>query len=54
VEKVYGHLTLARRNVAAVLASKVREGAFDRKEASRVARLLMRENAERFYGLKLP
>jgi predicted TIM-barrel fold metal-dependent hydrolase len=51
VEKVYGHLKLARQDVAMVLAEKVREGAFSRKEASMVALRLMRENAEQFYGL---
>jgi len=53
VEKVYGHLKIARQNIAMVLAQKVREGAFTRQEASLVARRLMRENANRFYGLGL-
>jgi len=53
VEKVYGHLKLARQDVAMVLAEKVREGAFTRQEASLVARRLMRENPSRFYGLGL-
>lgn len=53
VEKVYGHLKLARQNVAMVLAEKIREGAYTRREASLVARRLMRENADRFYGLGL-
>jgi predicted TIM-barrel fold metal-dependent hydrolase len=53
VEKVYGHLKLARWNVAAVLAEKVREGAYSRQEAGMVAHRLMRENADRFYNLGL-
>ena len=53
VEKVYGHLKLARLNVALVLAEKIRQGAYRRQEASMVARRLMRENADRFYGLGL-
>jgi len=53
VEKVYGHLKIARRNVAAVLAEKVTEGTYSRQEASIVARRLMRENANRFYQLGL-
>ncbi len=53
VEKVYGHLKLARQNIAMVLAEKVREGAYTREEASVVARRLMRENPDRFYGLGL-
>jgi len=53
VEKVYGHLKLARQNVAIVLAEKIRQGAYSRAEASMVARRLMRDNAGRFYGLDL-
>jgi uncharacterized protein len=53
VEKVYGHLVLARRNVARVLAGKVAEGAFSRTEASLVARRIMRDNAAEFYRLPL-
>jgi hypothetical protein len=53
VEKVYGHLKIARQNIAMVLAEKIREGAYTRSEASMVARRLMRENADRFYGLGL-
>jgi len=53
VYKVYGHLSLARRNVAMVLADKIREGAYTRQEASMVGRRLMRENADRFYRLGL-
>jgi len=53
VEKVYGHLKMARQDVAVVLAGKVRDGAWTRDEASLVARRLMRENADRFYGLGL-
>jgi uncharacterized protein len=54
VEKVYGHLTLARQNIAMVLADKVREGAFSRAEASLVARRLMFDNPNEFYELHLP
>ncbi len=53
VEKVYGHLKIARQNVAMVLAEKIREGAYTRQEASMVARRLMRENPDRFYQLGL-
>jgi uncharacterized protein len=51
VEKVYGHLTLARQNIAAVLADKIRVGAMSRSEASQVARRLMFDNPRDFYGL---
>jgi predicted TIM-barrel fold metal-dependent hydrolase len=53
VEKVYGHLKLARQNIARVLAEKVAEGAFSRAEASRIARRLMLENPRDFYALNL-
>lgn len=53
VEKVYGHLTLARQNIAAVLADKVHRGAFSRTDASMVAHRLMFDNPNRFYNLGL-
>lgn len=53
VEKVYGHLKLARENIAAVLADKVRSGAFSRSVSSHVIRRLMFENASDFYGLEI-
>jgi predicted TIM-barrel fold metal-dependent hydrolase len=54
VEKVYGHLKMARQDIACVLAEKVREGAWSRAEASLVARRLMRDNAAEFYRISLP
>ena len=53
VEKVYGHLKLARENVAAVLAEKVRGGVVSRREASVLARRLMFDNPNEFYRLGL-
>jgi predicted TIM-barrel fold metal-dependent hydrolase len=53
VEKVYGHLKMARENIAAVLADKVERGAFSRAVATYVIRRLMLENATEFYGLKI-
>ena len=53
MEKIYGHVTLARQNTARVLAEKVQEGAFSRAEASRVARRLMFDNPNEFYQLGL-
>lgn len=52
-DKVYGHLTLARSNIARVLAQKVAEGDYSRAEASLVIRRLMFENPKRFYGLEI-
>ncbi len=51
VEKVYGHLKLARENIAAVLAEKVGAKAISRSDASMLARRLMRENPQNFYSL---
>ncbi len=51
VELVYGHLQLARENVAAVLAGRVGAGRMTRAQAVEVARLLFYENPRRWYGL---
>ena len=53
VEKVYGHLTMARQDIAHVLAGKVVEGAYSRSEASLIIRRLMFDNANEFYKLGL-
>jgi predicted TIM-barrel fold metal-dependent hydrolase len=53
VEKVYGHLELARQNVAAVLAKRVDEGLMDLCEAERVAQAWFVENPARIYRLSL-
>ncbi len=53
VEKVYGHLELARRNIAQVLAEKVTEGALTRADAELVAQRLMFDNPNEFYRLGL-
>ncbi len=52
VEKVYGHLTLARQNIAHVLTEKIEGGALSRSEASMVARRLLFDNPSDFYGIK--
>ena len=49
VEKVYGHLKLARQNIAAVLAEKIATAAMSRSEASLIARRLMFDNPRDFY-----
>ncbi len=51
VEKVYGHLQLARADVAAVLADKVAEGRMTEPQAIEVARLMLNENPKRWYRL---
>jgi hypothetical protein len=52
VEKVYGHLELARADVAQVLAGKVEAGRMSEADALKVARLVFRENPRRWYRLK--
>jgi predicted TIM-barrel fold metal-dependent hydrolase len=54
VEKVYGHLKIARRNIGLVLAEKIRTGAMSRQDARAVGRRLMFDNANEFYRLNLP
>ena len=51
VEKVYGHLKIARQNIARVLAEKIVLGEMSRPETSMVARRLMFDNPVEFYGL---
>jgi uncharacterized protein len=53
VEKIYGHLTLARQNIAAVLADKIAVGSMSRADATMVARRLMIENPREFYALPI-
>ena len=43
-EAVYGHLDMARENIAWVLARKVKEGYFTESEAVDIARRLLRDN----------
>ena len=52
VEKIYGHLQLARADVAIVLADKVAQGRMTTAEALNAARLLFHDNPVRWYGLK--
>ena len=52
VEKVYGHLQLARADVAAVLAAKIEAGRMTEADALEVARLLFHDNPVRWYKLR--
>jgi len=52
VEKIYGHLLLARADVAMVLAEKVERGRFSESDALRIARMLFNENPKGWYGLR--
>jgi predicted TIM-barrel fold metal-dependent hydrolase len=51
VQKVYGHLHMAREAVAAALGNRVDAGDFDREEALRLARLWFHDNPARIYRL---
>ena len=51
VQKVYGHLVLAREVVASVLADRIESDDFDRAYALEVARLWFHDNPTRIYRL---
>ena len=51
VDGVYGHLELARRNVARVLAEKIEDGVFGEGKALEIARALFYDNPKRIFKL---
>lgn len=51
VQKVYGHLVLARRIAASSLAKCIEAGEIDRPEALRLGKLWLHDNPARFYGI---
>ena len=51
VDGVYGHLELARRNVARVLAEKVESGVFSEVKALEIAKALFYDNPKRIFKL---
>jgi hypothetical protein len=53
-EKIYGHLQLARANVAVVLAQKVEKGRFSEEDALHIAQLIFCDNPKRWYKLNTP
>ena len=52
VENVYGELVIAKKVISNVLINKVKEGYLTEPEAKNVARLILRDNAIRFYNLE--
>ena len=52
VHKTYGHLELARRNVARVLAGRIAQRLMDVEEATRIAGAWFYDNPMRVYGLE--
>ncbi len=53
VEKVYGHLVMAREDIAEVLAGRVERGTMDRDEAVETARMMLFDNPRDLYGLEV-
>lgn len=51
VEKIYGHLVMAREDIARVLAGRVAEGLMTEDQALEVARLWFWENPKKLYRL---
>jgi predicted TIM-barrel fold metal-dependent hydrolase len=53
VEEVYGHLVLARQNLAAALAKKIEQGALDESRALAWAKAMLHDNAVEAYKLDI-
>jgi hypothetical protein len=51
VENTYGELIIAKKVISGVLINKVREGYLSEAEAKTVAKMILYDNAVRFYGL---
>lgn len=51
VEKVYGHLVMAKEDVARVLADRVSRGRMSRDDALEIARMWFYDNPKELYGL---
>jgi predicted TIM-barrel fold metal-dependent hydrolase len=53
VEKVYGHMKMARENLALVLADKVERDEMSRSQAIFIGERILRDNAAELYGIEL-
>ena len=53
VEKTYGHLKMARENIAEVLARRVDGGLMGLDDAVEICRLWLYENPKQLYGLEV-
>lgn len=51
VQKVYGHLVMAREVVAAALADRIAAGDWDREEALRIAKMWLYDNPKEIYRI---
>ena len=52
VEKVYGHLVMAREDIARTLAGRVSRGLMNRTEALDIARMWFYDNPRELYRLE--
>ncbi len=53
IDPVYGHQYIARENIARALATKVDLGVFDTDRAKEIARMLLFDNPNRIFDLKV-
>jgi predicted TIM-barrel fold metal-dependent hydrolase len=53
VEKIYGHLVMAREDIATVLGRRVDRGLIDREEAINIARKWLWDNPRHLYNLNI-
>jgi len=53
VEKVYGHLVMARENIARVLGGRVEDGLMTEEEATSIAEMWFYANPKELYGLRI-
>jgi hypothetical protein len=53
VEKVYGHLVMAREDIANILGGRVAEGLMTEEQAVEIARLWFWENPKTLYRLRI-
>lgn len=52
IDGVYGHLKIAKDNIATSLASCVEDGLFDTKEAKRIAKMFLYDNPKNIFDIK--
>jgi len=53
VEKVYGHLVMARENIARVLGGRIEDGLMTKEEAMAIAKSWFYDNPKELYGLNI-
>jgi hypothetical protein len=53
VEKIYGHLVMARENISQVLGDRVKDGLMTEDEAIEIAKQWFYENPKELYQLQI-